>query len=134
MVAYDGRTDDRQLDIAAGFHLRKRQRDERIRLNQRAVRKDDEQGKAEQKDRQPYEVFHESMPPKPAGRVLRPCRGGNRNIRRGFARRPADGHRRAGICPASRPAHSCKCRPSASRSARSPRRSLHPAARSGIPA
>jgi len=33
MVAHDGGADDSQLNVAAGFHLRKRQRDERIRLN-----------------------------------------------------------------------------------------------------
>ena len=67
MVAHDGRTDDRQLDIPAVFQLVHHQRDEGIRLNQAGVREGDRQREHEKKRGEPKErpnvCTHEKKPP-----------------------------------------------------------------------
>ena len=67
VVAHDGGTDDRQLDIPAVFQLVHHQRDEGIRLNQAGVREGDRQREHEKKRGEPKErpnvCTHEKKPP-----------------------------------------------------------------------
>ena len=56
MVADDGGADNRQLDIAAGFQLIHHQGDEGIRLNQKSVRQNDDQHKADQERGEPEQA------------------------------------------------------------------------------